>query len=131
MFSRACEYAIRAMIHLASEKERDRVGLKEITNALGTPEAFTAKILQQLVKHKLLDSHKGPTGGFSLKDDFQVRLIDIVTAIDGNKLLDECVLGYESCSGDNPCPIHDRFVGIRNQLRDTLLSLTIDDKRFR
>lgn len=131
MFSRACEYAIKIMIHLAKkEKEGARIGLKEITKAIESPEAFTAKVLQQLVKHQLLGSFKGPTGGFALIKGKEIRLIDIVKAIDGNKLLDKCVLGFESCSAEKPCPVHHSFVQIREQLSQTLLSIEIRDNRF-
>ncbi|MCR9067029.1 MAG: Rrf2 family transcriptional regulator, partial [Cytophagales bacterium] len=65
MFSRACEYAIKIMIYIASNQQENRkTGLKEVTEAIGSPEAFTAKILQQLVKSGLLESYKGPSGGF-------------------------------------------------------------------
>ena len=69
MFSRACEYAIKIMIYVAGNEENRRIGLKEITGAIDSPEAFTAKILQQLVKSKLLDSFKGPNGGFKLVEN--------------------------------------------------------------
>lgn len=129
MFSRACEYAIKIMIYIASnERIGKRTGLKEVTEAIGSPEAFTAKILQQLVKAKLLESFKGPMGGFELVKDKEVRLVDIVTIIDGNKLIEECVLGLDACSSRNPCPVHDKFSTIRNQLKETLLSTDLRDE---
>lgn len=129
MFSRACEYAIKIMIYIAGKEQLDkRTGLKEITEAIGSPEAFTAKILQQLVKSKLLESFKGPSGGFELMNDKEIRLADIVTAIDGDKLLEECVLGFDECSSRNPCPVHDKFLTIRTQMKETLLSTDIRDE---
>ncbi len=131
MFSRACEYAIKIMIYIAgNEQEGRRTGLKEITEAIGSPEAFTAKILQQLVRSKLLDSFKGPSGGFELTQDKEIRLVDIVSVIDGDKLLEECVLGLEHCSSRNPCPVHEKFLAIRNQLKETLLSTDIRDPKL-
>ena len=127
MFSRACEYAIKIMIYIAgNEQEGRRTGVKEISEAIKSPEAFSAKILQQLVKSDLLVSYKGPTGGFELKDN-KIKLVDIVRAIDGNKLMEDCVLGFETCSGKNPCPVHFRFIEIREQLNETLLSTEIRD----
>jgi len=64
MFSKACKYAINAMIYISTlPKGNDRVGLKEISQAINSPEAFTAKILQLLVRENLLSSIKGPNGG--------------------------------------------------------------------
>ena len=126
MFSRACEYAIKIMMFIATkEQEGKRTGLKEVTEAIGSPEAFTAKILQQLVKAKLLMSYKGPTGGFELIEAKEIRLLDIVLAIDGSGILDECVLGLTVCSSSNPCPVHEQFSVIKVQLKDTLLSIDV------
>ena len=75
MFSRACEYAIKIMIYIAgNEEEGRRTGVKEITEAIHSPEAFTAKILQQLAKAGLLDSYKGPSGGFVLAKKPSIRM---------------------------------------------------------
>ena len=92
----------------ARDKEGKRTGLKEVTEMVESPEAFTAKILQQLVKSKLLVSYKGPKGGFELVNK-EIVLVDIVKAIDGTKLLENCVLGLPECSGENPCLVHDKF----------------------
>jgi Rrf2 family protein len=128
MFSRACEYAIKIMFYIAEkEKESKRTGLKEVTEAIASPEAFTAKILQQLVKNKLLVSFKGPSGGFELvKKD--IKMVDIVRAIDGDKILENCVLGLAECSGQNPCHVHDKFLVIRKNIKETLLAVDIRDQ---
>jgi Rrf2 family transcriptional regulator, iron-sulfur cluster assembly transcription factor len=131
MFSRACEYAIKIMIYIAAnELKGKRTGLKEVTEAIDSPEAFTAKILQQLAKSKLLNSFKGPAGGFELVKNQEIRLIDIVVAIDGDKLLEDCVLGLPACSSRNPCPVHNKFLLIRNQLKETLLSTDLRDENL-
>ncbi|MFY0689641.1 MAG: Rrf2 family transcriptional regulator [Cyclobacteriaceae bacterium] len=123
MFSRACEYAIKIMIFIASnEQGGKRTGLKEIIKAIDSPEAFTAKILQQLVKAGLLKSFKGPNGGFTLYPSKKITLKNIVIAIDGEALLTNCVLGLPECSGDNPCPVHFKFVEVKAMLNDILLS---------
>lgn len=129
MFSRACEYAIKIMIYIAAnEQEGKRTGLKEVTRAIGSPEAFTAKILQQLVKNELLHSYRGPTGGFVLNDQKDIRLHDVVVAIDGTHLIDDCVLGLNECSSTNPCPVHDKFLLVKNQITDTLLATRVKDE---
>ena len=131
MFSRACEYAIKIMIYIAgNEEEGRRTGVKEITEAIHSPEAFTAKILQQLAKAGLLDSYKGPSGGFVLAKKPSIRLGDIVEAIDGNKLMDTCVLGLNTCSSTNPCPVHFKYVDIKKQLEEVLLATDIRDREL-
>ncbi len=129
MFSRACEYAIKIMIYIAAnEQEGKRTGLKEVTEAISSPEAFTAKILQQLVKNDLLLSFRGPSGGFILNDKKEIRLHDIVVAIDGTHLLNDCILGLNECSSANPCPVHDKFLLVKNQLTESLLSTRVNDE---
>lgn len=125
MFSKACEYAIKAMIHLAvCQRESRRAGIRQISEAIASPEAFTAKILQQLVKSRLLVSVKGPHGGFELvKPSDQMMLISVVEAIDGDGMFVNCVLGLNECSGANPCPIHHKILAIRDHLTG-MLSVT-------
>lgn len=128
MFSKACEYALKIMIQLASVEEKGkRAGLREIASAIDSPEAFTAKILQQLVKHDLLQSVRGPSGGFCLGKNQPIHLIDIVVAIDGLGITKNCVLGLEKCSDDHPCPAHDKFLAVRNHLTGILATTKLDD----
>jgi Rrf2 family transcriptional regulator, iron-sulfur cluster assembly transcription factor len=129
MFSKACEYGIKAMIFIAHESAAGRrVSLKEVAGSIDSPEAFTAKILQQLRKADLLNSVRGTAGGFELKKGGdEIRLAGIVTAIDGLKVITGCGLGLEACSDDKPCPIHDKFKHVRDGLQAMLESSSLRD----
>lgn len=129
MFSRTCTYAIKTMIYLASRrgKTAGMVGLQEIAEAIGSPKAFTAKILQQLTKAKLLDSIRGRNGGFAVPEGKVITLADIVSAIDGDELMTGCVLGFKECSAQHPCPVHHKFVSIRDYLSGTLNTTTLTE----
>ena len=117
------------MIYIAANEQKGkRTGLKEVTEAIASPEAFTAKILQQLVKNGLLLSFRGPTGGFILNDEKDIRLHDVVVAIDGTHLMEDCVLGLNECSSSNPCPVHEKFQIVKNELTETLLSTRVNDE---
>ncbi len=118
MFSKTCEYAIRAMLFVAQKtKEGDRIGIKEIAKGIDSPEHFIAKILQDLSRKGLLQSAKGPTGGFYLNDSsMKQSLADIVKAVDGDKIFQGCGLGLKQCSEALPCPIHHEFKRVRKQL---------------
>ena len=117
------------MIYIAAnEQEGKRTGLREVTDAIGSPGAFTAKILQQLVKGRLLESFRGPSGGFVLPKGKRILLHDVVMVIDGAHLLKDCVLGLPECSSLNPCPVHDKFLVIREHLANTLLNTEIQDE---
>ena len=119
MFSKSCEYGIRATIFIASKCcENRKVGLKEIAVAIDSPIAFTAKILQKLTKDKIIHSTKGVNGGFEVfQNDLKtIRLIQIVEAIDGDSVFSSCGLGLENCSETHPCPVHFEFKEIKEQL---------------
>lgn len=118
MFSKACEYGIRAVLFLAKQAQDDlRPNVAEIAKATDSPVAFTAKILQQLVKSGIILSKKGPNGGFYMEKDSPLRLIEIVSAIDGDKIFYGCGLGLAQCSSLHPCPVHDQFEEVRTRLK--------------
>lgn len=122
MFSKTCEYAIRAMIYIAQQtRNGGRVGIKQIATGIDSPEHFIAKILQELGRKGLVASMKGPTGGFYLeKASLNRSLADIVTAVDGDQLFLGCGLGLKQCSETNPCPIHFKFKKVRKEVQTML-----------
>ena len=128
MFSKACEYGIRAAIFIAAKSlEGQRVSLKEIAREIDSPEAFTAKILQLLVKNKLISSIKGPHGGFQIEKGQidTIRLSEVVSAIDGDQIYRGCGLGLKECNADMPCPVHNKFIKIRDELKKMLTTTSI------
>jgi Rrf2 family transcriptional regulator, iron-sulfur cluster assembly transcription factor len=130
MFSKACEYGLRATLYIAMNSLDDkRVSLREIAGKIASPEAFTAKILQQLVHHKIIHSVKGATGGFEIEkqDLCRITLSQIVSAIDGNELLYGCVIGLSKCTEEHPCPVHAKFTEIRGNLKVMLDTTSIYD----
>lgn|SRR5690606_23991565 len=121
MFSKTCEYGIRAMIFISQKSSEGlKAGVKEISHGIDSPEHFIAKILQILTKKGLLSSSKGPNGGFFIKKQSTVTLADIVKAIDGDKLFVRCGLGLGYCSERHPCPIHHDFKLIRDHISQML-----------
>ena len=129
MFSKPCEYAIRAMIYIVTKtSDGSRVGIKDIANKTDTPEPFVAKVLQILSRKQIVASIKGPNGGFFIEPKSKhIPLIDIVKAIDGDALFLSCGLGIKNCSEKKPCPIHYEFKAIRDQITEMLKTNTIQD----
>lgn len=128
MFSKACEYGIRAAIHISHRSQQgERVSLNAIAGAIDSPVAFTAKILQSLANDDIIISSKGPNGGYEIPEKKQKRitLLQIVTAIDGEKIFDGCGLGLKNCNDKTPCPLHSRFKEIRSNLKLMLKNTTI------
>lgn len=128
MFSKACEYAIKACIFVAkSSMQNNRVTPKQIAEEINSPVAFTAKIMQELVKSDLVDSYRGAYGGFEIdktKID-QISLSKIVKVIDGDKIYDGCGLGLDVCNENHPCPVHYQYKTIREDLKQLLDSTNL------
>ncbi len=129
MFSKTCEYAIRALIYIAGISKRGaKVSVKEIAREIDAPEHFIAKILQDLCKNGLLLSLKGPTGGFYLdKNSPQRSLAEVVKLIDGEKLYRGCALGLPVCSENMPCPLHNQFKNVRRDIYNILQNTQIGE----
>ena len=131
ILSNTCKYAIRGTIYLAlSDGEENKIGIKKISEALDIPTPFLGKILQNLVKFKILSSTKGPRGGFGLaKGEDEITLLEIIEVIDGLDIFEECLIGLRSCNeiGHDivPCPMHKKFRPISNQLYDLFNNETI------
>lgn len=126
MFSKTCAYALKIMIFLAAkDRRKDRVGVTSIAEGIGSPRAFTAKVLQQLSKSKLIRSVPGPGGGYYLPEGVDYNLSTIMAAINEDHVLTACVLGFEECSSDHPCAVHHQFVAAREQLKTTFDHITI------
>lgn len=130
MFSKSCEYGIKATAYIAVQaKNSNRVSLKEIANAIDSPVAFTAKILQQLARTGIIDSVQGASGGFEIRHSQinKIKLSQIVSAIDGDNIYKGCGLGLNACNAKKPCPVHYKFQKIRDELKDMLESTTVED----
>jgi Rrf2 family iron-sulfur cluster assembly transcriptional regulator len=128
MFSKACEYGIKASIYIAEQSLIGRkVSLKEISETIESPSAYTSKILQNLCRSFIINSDKGPTGGFSMDADKmdKIKLSTIVFAIDGDSIYNGCGLGLRKCNEEMPCPVHDQFKIVRDELKKMLDTTTI------
>jgi Rrf2 family transcriptional regulator, iron-sulfur cluster assembly transcription factor len=129
MFSKSCEYAIKAVLNLCiATKDGGKISIHEIADAIESPEPFTAKILQLMVKYKIISSSKGPGGGYYIdKKANPIVVMDIVNVIDGKQAFERCGLGLKKCDGNHPCPIHDQFINYSQQLNTLLEKKTIQE----
>jgi len=130
MFSKACEYGIRASIFIATKSsEGIRVGIKDVSKEIDSPEPFTAKIMQILTKNGIIASAKGVGGGFEVSKEAvkSIKLIQIVDAIDGNTIYKGCGIGLKECSETHPCPVHNEFKKIRELLLAMLTNTTLEE----
>ncbi len=111
MLSQTCKTAIKAVIYLSSKSAKgEKVGVKEIAQHIDASEHTVGKTLQTLVRQGLINSHKGPTGGFYISNEqIQLPMIAIVETFEGKNVFKECGLGLKKCSEAHPCPIHNEY----------------------
>lgn len=126
IYSNACAYAIRALTRLAALRPDGYALLDELCDESDLPRHFVAKIFQDLVRKGLLVSAKGRGGGFALaRSPEKISLYDIVAAVDGTEQLEACVVGFAKCDDKQPCPQHEQWKPIRQQLRGYLQKTTL------
>lgn len=120
MISNTCKVAIKAVIYLASQFGNDqKIGIQSLADAIQASEHTLGKLLQILVKQGVIQSSKGPAGGFFMTEDqINQPLINVVEAIDGRQLFTQCGLGLSKCSSTHPCPLHNEYKEARDQLEN-------------
>ncbi|NQU27665.1 MAG: Rrf2 family transcriptional regulator [Candidatus Marinimicrobia bacterium] len=122
LYSKSAEYAIQAMIYLAEKNSPKPVMISEIAKAYNIPQQFLAKITQILVRHHLLLTVRGRNGGVLLgRPASEIYINKVVQAVDGPPPEHEqCVIGLDACSDEQPCPMHPKWSVIREQIKDML-----------
>ncbi len=126
-FSKACELGLQAVLFLSIKKEKLIFNAEEVSKELKVPKEFVSKVLQILTNSGIVGSKKGKNGGFYLsKNPNQVKLIDIVEAIDGLDVFKSCVLGFPGCSLEKPCPVHDKWGVLRDEAYKMLSDETLE-----
>ncbi len=129
MFTKATEYALRAIIFIAQKSsENNKLSLAEISKGINSPKSFTAKILQLLTAGniKIVSSMRGPNGGFYINENAKkLPARAILEAMKEGDVLDKCVLGLKKCSETNPCPMHAEYKFIKRKLVQLFETKTI------
>lgn len=107
MFSQTVEYALRAVVHLASAGPSPCT-TEEIARSTRVPQAYLSKVLQNLVQGGIVKSQRGLGGGITLvKKPSELTILEVVNAVDPIQRINTCPLGLAS-HGVNLCPLHKR-----------------------
>lgn len=129
LLSNSCEYGLRATLYLATLKggeDEPFVSIRTISDELDISFHFLTKTFQKLTEAGIMQSQRGPKGGVALaRSPEKVTLLDLVLAIDGPALFEECVLGLPECGNRQPCPVHKRWTQERERLGDMFAQRTL------
>jgi len=121
IFSKRCEIGLQSVLFLSTKEQGKVYNAQAVSQKVKQPKEFVSKVLQSLTKCGIVGSHKGKNGGFFLaKPPENIKLIEIVKAIDSDIVFKNCVLGFPGCSDENPCPVHSTWGKIRTETYDML-----------
>lgn len=121
--TRQADYALRAMLYLARNDPAQRASTSQIAEIQQIPPSFLAKIISQLSIAGLIHTSRGARGGVTLARPIEeISLLDVVEAIDGPILLNECTHSAESCPFGEECPIHPIWCSAQQELVNKLKS---------
>ena len=124
--TRAADYAVRVMIHLAGLPPGTRISRSELSAAAECPEQFLCKVLQNLTRAGLVISHRGNTGGFELEELHRTAsLLEVVEAMEGPIRLNLCLTSDHGCTRQGWCPAHCVWAEAQQALSKVLASHTI------
>jgi Rrf2 family protein len=131
LFSTATGYALQTLAALPGDGSYRLA--RNLAGQLHLPGPYLAKILQNLVQAGILESVRGPRGGFRLARPAQeVTVGDVVEALEGPGYLHGCVMGFAHCSSENPCPMHEAWSRVKAQMNASMTQATIQDlQQFR
>ena len=128
LYSKGCEYALRALTYAASQKENRRFQAKDVCEKTGIPESFTRRVCQALAQGGFLQAVRGPGGGYEMiRSAEEISLRDVIEAVEGNDTFDHCVLGFPACGEKHPCPLHETWAAAKTQLLAQLEQRTLQD----
>ena len=133
LYSKSAEYGIQAMIYLSENQTDNPTMISKIAESYNIPYQFLAKIVQTLVKHRLIIAKRGRNGGIFLgRDPKEIYLNEIVYAIDGPPGdVEQCAIGLDLCSDDTPCPLHHSWKPIRQSIQKMLSSENLEELAHR
>src|SRR3982750_4834533 len=124
--TRAADYAVRVMIHLAGLPQGARVSRGDLSIAADCPEQFLCKVLQNLTRAGLVVSHRGNTGGFELEELHRTAsILEVVEAVEGPIRLNICLANDHACNRQSWCPAHDVWQDAQNAMISVLREATI------
>ncbi|HRH80787.1 MAG TPA: Rrf2 family transcriptional regulator [Thiobacillaceae bacterium] len=128
VLSRTSQYAVQALIYIATQPPGEPVLNRDIAERLSVPAAYLAKILQNLCKHGILDSFRGRLGGFCLREGMhKTTLMQVLLLTEGPDFTKSCILGLKECSDATACPLHAKWIPVKKKIISLLTDMSLED----
>lgn len=128
ILSQTAVYALRATLCLAGTEPEERLRVDDIAARLDVPRNYLSKILHVLAREGVLESTRGPHGGFALaRPAAELTLAEVVEPFDQLPEGSGCLLGRPECTDADPCAAHARWKGISRAVKDFFRQTSIAD----
>lgn len=125
--TRAADYGVRVMVHLAGLPKGQRVPIQDLAKAAAAPESFLSKVMQRLASSRLVNSHRGASGGFELAiPAADITMLDVITAVEGPLSLNSCLPHGDGCNRRAFCAAHHVWADAQAKLAEVLDGATIE-----
>ena len=127
LYSKGCEYVIRCLSEMSESDCKNGFLIETICKRAKTPEWFSRKIFQTLVKKKILVTKRGPGGGYRFRTaPSKISLLTVIQAIDGKKAFSKCIMRNSACRDTSYCVLHPIWNELKDVLIGQLSSNTVD-----
>jgi Rrf2 family protein len=125
--SKKSDYALMAVRHLALRGDRGAsASAREMSEAYDIPLELLAKVLQRLVRTKVLVSVQGTRGGYRLgRPATTISVADVIQAVDGPVTVTACSANDHACDQYSKCSIRDPLWKIKGRILEMLSTVTV------
>lgn len=125
--SKTSTYALRVLIYLANH-DQQILPVRELHRVLHIPYKYLGRLMPRLAEAGMVNAWKGKKGGYRLRNPpDSVYLYRIIEIVDGWDQYEQCILGFQECSEEHPCPIHLHWAPIKNRMMEMFKTLTLQD----
>ncbi len=126
--TREADYGIRSVLYLSRQPFKKVSFVNEISEEYKIPRSFLAKILQKLVKAKIVRSYRGVKGGFSLaRQAREINVLEVLEAIEGKLALNICISDKRKCGFSKHCPAHVLWMNVQGKVAETLKKANFEE----
>lgn len=125
---RNTDYALRAMVNLARNHGNGLVSSRTIATEEKIPYQLACKLMQKLNNAKLVKSHMGPKGGFSLRrNPSRISVLEIIETIQKPLSLNKCLLAKNKCPKQKTCTVRPKLVELQEYIGNYLNKITLEE----
>ncbi|MCK5076895.1 MAG: Rrf2 family transcriptional regulator [Calditrichia bacterium] len=121
------EYALRVLIYMANNNE-DRYSVNKLHKTLNIPYKYLGRLMPRLAEAGIISATKGKSGGYCFARPLnKIFLNEIIDVVEGWENYKKCILGFEKCGDEHPCPLHEQWAPIKIQILEMFQTVTLSD----